>query len=113
MKEWFDYIGCLIGKIIDFGYGDPSKSQGGSTVTGAAWVEVCSFKDGSSLLLLRVTGANEVEISDFDCGPSGNGFPLPKDTPVALDKKKGRLYARSTAGASTLAWYVSARNVTD
>lgn len=113
LVEWLTYLGCLFSKLIEFGYGDPAKSQGGSTATGAAWQLICSYKDNSILLMLRVTGANEIEIADNDPGPSGVGFPLPKDTPVALDRKKGVLYARSTAGASTLAWYISARNMTD
>jgi hypothetical protein len=110
IAEFLNYIACLLRNSSRDGYGDGTKSKGESTVTGTDYTEVCVNADFPCVLMLRVTGAQEVEIA---CSSQGVGFPLPEDTPFVLDKFKGRLYARSTAGASSLAWYIIAKNVTD
>lgn len=105
-----EYIACLLRSMLGFGFGDEANSRGGSWATTTSWVLVDQSLNEACVLWLRVTGANEVEISHDG---QGTGFPLPVDVPVIMDRFKGRLYARSNAGASTLYWYISARNVSD
>lgn len=114
MDAILEWLECLSKQLFGDGFGDPDKSQAGSQATGAAWVEVLNHVSNPCCLWLRVTGANEVEVTtQKNPGPGDVGFPLPVSTPVANDRFKGRLYARSSAGASTLAWWIEARNVTD
>ncbi len=107
LLEW---IGCLLEETRDLGFGDPAKSAGNTVATGANYVLVCSNADKPGILYLRNGGAAIVE---FACSDQGPGFGLQPSDAVVVDRFKGRIYARSSGGASSLQWYIMARNVSD
>lgn len=110
-QQQLDKIACLLERQLSAGYGDPDNSESGSKDTTANWQLLFSSTDLPCQVQLLVTGANPVSY-----GPNDNnaylGFPLPINTPLIFEFR-GKLWVRSTAGASTIQWQKMGRNVTD
>lgn len=112
-EAWEAYISCLVEQLKDAlqfdGFGDELSSSGDSKATVAAWAFVCDSLSVPATLWLANTGAQTIEIACND--KSTAGHPITANTWRVIDRFKGRLYARSTAGASTLSWYLMPLNM--
>ena len=114
MQKIFDWIMCTLAAIHETGYGDADKSNGGDFPTNAKFQPFLGTSGLPAVVFLRNMGANEVEIAANDTSAAGIRLsPVVGATPggsASIDKFKGSLWARSTAGASTVNWYVMPRS---
>ncbi len=110
IEKLLDYIGCLLNSILFRGFGDPTASDGDNTVTGGAWAIITRCPQ-PCVLMLANTGANAIEIGANEQGKAG--YSIPTTQAIVIDNFKGTLYARSTAGASTLNWCKLSQNVSE
>lgn len=103
---------CFLKNIFywlkDEGYGDPDNSTGNDTATGADFTLVCNSGSTSCVLILQNNGGFEIEVACNTTSP--RGFRIPVNSFRIVDKARGVIYARSTGGASSLNWYILAKN---
>jgi hypothetical protein len=111
LKNSIISILCLLTENAKGGYGDSQTSDGDDIITGATFSKAFTTSGKSAIVILRNTGANEIEFSPNE--HCKIGARLASGSSIIIDRFKGTLFVRSTVGASTLNWHKLTYNETD
>lgn len=104
--DWAKAICCAIAELVNQSFGDPSDSRGDTTTVGTSYIPLFSVSR-PTLVTMRNTGAVDLQVG---ANPDSIGQVISAGDVLVLDRFKGSMYARATAGTGTVNWYIWVQN---